>query len=159
MALQDSNIWSGNFTFRDRDSNTASTSIYLPGAMLYGAASVEFALIAGALGALSDAELTKITISRRFEDPDLLVNGAGPSSDVERKGAFVFMDAQRKPFTITVPSLKYGLVNEGSNRINRLDPATIALIAMVLANGRTYRDLDVVRFHEAEKRHTRNPDG
>lgn len=159
MALTDSNLWAATFTFRDKDGNTSSAQSFADGALLYAAASTKFAADAGLMGALSDAELKQITITRTFNDPDLLVNGAGPASDVERKGAFVFVDSQYKPVTISIPSLKYGVTLEGSNKINRLDPAVIAFIGEVTVSGRTYRNLDIIRVVDAEKRHRRSSDG
>lgn len=159
MALVDSDLWIGTMLFRDKDNNTSSTSVQEDGALLYAAAAAAFATKAGLMGALSDAELVSITISRKFNDPDLLVNGAGANSDVERKGAFVFVDAQYKPVTISIPSLKYGLTVEGSNKINRADPAAAAFATAISATGRTYRNLDIIRLVDAEKRHTRSAEG
>ena len=159
MALQDSNLWVGTVSFRDKDNNVSSTSIHEDGALLYAAASAAFAAKAGLMGALSDAELVGITISRKFNDPDLLINGAGATSDVERKGAFVFVDSMYKPVTITIPSLKYGVTNEGTNKINRGDAAVAAFVLAVAATGRTYRNLDIIRLVDAEKRHTNSSDG
>ena len=159
MALQDSNLWVGTVSFRDKDNNVSSTSIHEDGALLYAAAAAAFAAKAALMGALSDAELVSITISRKFNDPDLLVNGAGPTSDVERKGAFVFVDSMYKPVTIAIPSLKYGITTEGSNKINRADAAVAAFVLAVAATGRTYRNLDIIRLVDAEKRHTRSAEG
>ncbi len=159
VALTDSNLWAGTLTFRDKDGNKSSTTIYEDGALLYAAASAAFAVKAGLAGAFSDSELVSITITRTFNDPNLLVNGAGPNSDVERKGAFVFLDAQYKPVTVSIPSLKYGLTIEGSNVIARANVDVAAFIAAIEATGRTYRNLDIVRILEAEKRHVNSSKG
>ena len=159
MALQDSNLWVATVSFRDKDNNVSSTSINEDGALLYAAASAAFAAKAGLMGALSDAELVGITISRKFNDPDLLINGAGPNSDVERKGAFVFVDSMYKPVTIAIPSLKYGITVEGSNKINPANAAVVAFAVAITATGRTYRNLDIIRIVDAEKRHSRSSEG
>lgn len=159
MALTDSNLWAGTLTFRDKDGNKSSTTIYEDGALLYAAASAAFATKAGLAGALSDAELVSITITRTFNDPNLLVNGAGPNSDVERKGAFVFVDAQYKPVTVSIPSLKYGLTVEGSNVIAPGQVDVAAFVVAINATGRTYRNLDIIRLIEAEKRHVNSSKG
>lgn len=159
VALVDSNLWAGTMTFRDKDGNKSSTTVYEDGGLLYAAASASFASKAGLMGALSDAELVSITITRQFNDPDLLTNSAGASSDVERKGAFVFVDSQYKPVTVNIPSLKYGLTQEGTNKINRLDAASAAFILAMTASGRTYRNLDIIRIIDAEKRHRNSSEG
>lgn len=159
MALTDNDLWGATYSFRDKDGNVATTQSFLGGGAAYAVASASIAATAGFLGALSDAELVGITISRKFTDQNLLTNSAGPSSDVERKGAFVFVDSQNKPTTITVPSLKYGLTIPDTNVINLTLPDVLNLTGDIAAFGRTFRNLDIIRLLYAEKRHINSRKG
>ena len=153
MPLTASPVWHSTFTFRDRDGNQSSVSIYQPYSLGFTAVETNGAALGGELGALSDAELVGVTHSITYRDPNLIVNGAGAESDVERKGRFQFIDADYKKVTIDVPSLKNSLLVAGEPVINTADPAVSAFITDVNASARNSRGGDIIRLFRAIKAH------
>lgn len=65
------------------------------------------------LEALSDAVVTNISVQQGFRNAD--APAAPSSSNIERKGSFVFRDENNGTMTVQIPSIKQSLVLQGTN--------------------------------------------
>lgn len=123
-----------NYTFEDRDGNTATLTLYAPADVI--TEDVEtWATTTGAalVQALSDSQIRSVTIVQSYEE-DTIVQPV-EASDVERKGVWDFKVAGGGHSTFRVPSIKNTLVIDGTKFINRADAAVVAFEAAVIDTG------------------------
>jgi hypothetical protein len=121
-------------TFEDRDKNSSSVAFFAPAAVV-AADITTFATttLPTTLGALSDASIRRLTVTRTFENDAFVV--PPESCDIERKGMFVWRAADRSTSKNEIPSIKNTLVIDGSNLLNIADPLVSAFIAMMVDTG------------------------
>lgn len=169
MALVPDAVWTIVLSFRDRDKNPATLTLYFPGSE--SAANVQTAItgtLIPAVSALSDAVLTGYRYSFGARETDPAVLGAAPeASDVERKASFVFRDSGLGTMKLELPSINNTFVVDGSNII---DPANASVAAFIdaiidtgiadLGNFVTFRNLALIeRVGSVKKIHRRSEKG
>lgn len=149
--------WSITYTFRDRDDNAGSATVFVDTTLDYVALETKAAALAASIGALSDAPITQYTISALYVDP------AAPTppetSDVERKGRFVFDLDDTRVTSVSVPSFKNTLVIDDSNLINVSDPLVATFVTAVIADGADRIGVDISALKSATKRHIKSSKG
>lgn len=136
MALTQDVVARVSVFFVDRDNNRGTTSVY------YGSdntvanivAEVEGTLIP-ALAGMSDAVVDGWAINFGADDPAVSSANAPETSDVERKGSFVFKATNGQILSAQIPSIKNTLVVDGTNVINPADALTIAYVAAMTTAG------------------------
>lgn len=168
MARVNSNRMYIGITWRDNDANPAQSEYPVPigdivdiaGAFAYGNALINLA------DALSDAVIEKSSIRFEALEQDPAVLDAPETSEVSRKGRFVFKTVENTPAMLEIPSILHSLVVDGTNTISTLDPAVAAFIVAVI-QGPPGADNGVVtgagvqysRFVRAYKAHRRSTNG
>lgn len=136
MALTQDSTARVSIFFVDRDNNKGVTSVW------YGSdntlanivAEVEGTLIP-ALAGMSDAVIDGYTVNFGAVDPAVSSADAPETSDVERKGSFVFKSDNGQIVSAQVPSIKNSLVVDGTNVINPTDALTIAYVDAMTTAG------------------------
>ena len=136
MALVADTVARVALFYVDRDNNQASVSAY------YGSdntvaniiAEVE-GVLAPAVSGMVDAVLTGYSINFGADDTAVSSANAPETSDVERKGSFVFKAANGQIVSMQLPSVKNTLVVDGTNVINSADALTVAFVAAVTTAG------------------------
>ncbi len=156
MAFE-AQAWAVNLQFRDRDNNTARTSVYYDAGLPFVDIETAAAALVAAAGALSDAPIVSYAVMRSFEDT--AAPQAPEIADVERKGVFQFQLADTRSTSMSIPSLKNTLVVDGTNVINRSDPLVVALVSAIEAAGTDSIGTDIIRLTKAEKRHIKSAKG
>lgn len=134
MAIVADGTTGMNFTFKDRDGNTATLTLYAPSlAVTEDVATWASGAGATLVQALSNAVITNISVTQKYiEDaPTVPVE----ASDVERKGVFSFNVEGAGHSTFRIPSIKNELVIDGTKYINQADTAVAAFIAAMLDSG------------------------
>lgn len=123
-----------NYTFYDRDNNSATLTLYAPADVI--TEDVEaWAIGTGAAlaQAMSDAQIRQVTIVQTYEESTIVQ--PVEASDVERKAVFDFKVAGGGHSTFRIPSIKNTLVVDGTKYINRADAAVVAFEAAVIDTG------------------------
>jgi hypothetical protein len=136
MALTQDVVARVTVFFVDRDSNRGTTSVYYPSANTVANIidEVEGTLIP-ALQGMSDAVVDGWAINFGADDPAVSAADAPETSDVERKGSFVFKAANGQIVSAQIPSIKNTLVVDGTNVINSADALTIAYVDAMTTAG------------------------
>lgn len=136
MALVEDPIVRASVTFQDRDKNTSNTSVLFPTGNTVAniIAELEEDLIPALVGA-SDAIVVGYSINFGATDYDNLALQAPETSDVERKGVFMFRAPNGQIGKMEVPSIKNTLVVDGTNVINMADPLAAAVETAILTAG------------------------
>ena len=134
MAFVAAGTQAMNVTFEDRDLNPSTVSFFVPSAVVTADVNT-FATttLPTTLGALSDAYIRRITVTRSFEN-DTYVQPP-ESCDIERKGMFSWRAQDRTTSKNEIPSIKNTLVVDGSNILNIADPLVSAFLAMMVDAG------------------------
>jgi hypothetical protein len=137
MALAATPTVSVAISLKDRDGNRGTVSLYYPSGNTIAniQAEVEGTIIPAIQG-LSDAVVVAWTIS--FFANDLEFNpatDAPETSDVERKGVFVFTNGAFSTTKYEVPSVKNTLVIDGTNKLNMADPLVSAFVTAITTAG------------------------
>lgn len=135
MAMVTNAFWWVAASFKDRDDNYSSLSFKLPAALSDTEAVTAALVVINAADALSDAVLTGYTISRGSVDHVAIATGAPETSDVERKGVFVWRADNGQTVKIEVPSILNTLVVDGTNVIAPTDAAVLAFVNGVINTG------------------------
>jgi hypothetical protein len=136
MALTLEPTWGVTVRFQDRDRNLSSTGFYLPSALAFEDAQTAALAIATAMAALSDGIIVSVGLSASLYDAVAATALAPETADVERKGVFQFVGANRGIRTkVEIPSIKNSLVVDGSNVLLVSDPAVTGFIATFLDTG------------------------
>lgn len=132
MALTGTLTYDTTLVFQDRDKNTASVSARFDSALTASGLETELLALGAAIAAVVDSVLVAISYTRTLQEIDQTVlNSAPETSDVERKGVFVFNTSYGTNSKMELPSIKNTLVVDGSNIINMADAAVIAFLAAV----------------------------
>jgi hypothetical protein len=153
-------------SFIDRDKNKGSTEFFVDtvNTVLEIITALE-ATIIPAVQALSDAVITGWSINST--STDLAPAVPAETSDVERKGVFVFQAANGASYTLQIPSIKNTLVIDGTNVIDQANAAVTTFVDMVvsdvllaLVRPRTYLGSDIARlFSTPNKKHRKSGKG
>lgn len=118
-------------TIADLDNNKRTASVIFPGTLSIADLLLNLGAVEGAIAGLTNGFIVDgtITIDLRQTDPF----GAGPpeSSDVERKGVFVFTTDAGTYAKYEIPSIDPSLVVDGSNVLDRANPAVQAYITLM----------------------------
>lgn len=119
----------------DYNAEDSTTSIFLPPTADLTDISVNVAVFEAAIAGLTDGFITGGGLSRRFRQTDPLPAGGIPStSNVQRKGVFIFENEFGTYNKYTIPSIDRALVQAGSTAINLSAPAVLAYIAAMTAD-------------------------
>lgn len=121
-----------NIGVRDFNNEDSGTSVFFPAAGSILDVAVNVALIEAAIAGLTDGFIYGGGLSRRFnqtDDPPAL--GAPISSNVQRKGIFIFENEFGTYNTYQIPSIDRALVLPGSVQINRAAPAVLAYVGIM----------------------------
>lgn len=135
MAFTSDATWAASGTFQDRDRNTASMSIRLPGALTFAQAETAALAVFNAAAAISDAIFYDYNLSRGAMDFAQLTALAPETADVERKGVFQCRAANGQTVKFEVPSIKNTLVVDGTNVLLASDTDVAAFIAVLQDTG------------------------
>jgi hypothetical protein len=134
MAIVADGTTAMNFTFRDRDNNTATLTLYAPSlAVTEDVAAWASGDGAVLVQALSNAVLTNISVIQKYVE-DAPATPA-EASDVERKGVFSFNVEGAGHSTFRIPSFINEKVIDGTKFINTADTAVAAFIAAMVDSG------------------------
>lgn len=158
MPLATDAPWSVNTTFLDRDGNKSTSTIYYDQALAYDAVATAAGTLYTAMTNISDAQIVAQTISRNFEDPDL-IDAPPETSDVERKLLLTFRDSDRRAVSVTIPSVRNTLVVDGTNVVDPANVAVSAFVTALVGTGVTSRGLDIIKLDKARKVHRRSSEG
>lgn len=123
-----------NFTFKDRDGNTATLTLYAPSlAVTEDVATWASTDGATIVQALSNAQITNISVIQSYiqDAPTVPVE----ASDVERKGVFSFNVEGAGHSTFRIPSFINEKVIDGTKFINTADTAVAAFINAMVDDG------------------------
>lgn len=120
------------FEDRDRNIGRSSGNIPITGVLDFASAVTYGIALVNVAQTLSDATLTSFGLRVDVADDVVPAPQAPETSDVERKGVFSFELANRQSGRFEIPSVKNGLVVDGTNVISTLDPLVAAFIAIVL---------------------------
>lgn len=133
MALVERDRWEVTFGFADNNGNTATTSVYYPGALTDTQVRDAAALLYAALAAVTDANLTGYSISRTFVEDAL---GTPPAtSEVERKLYLSLGTALDKAAaSMNIPSPAFTLEQEGTD-VPVLSSVAFTALRTLLTNG------------------------
>lgn len=133
MPLQSNNLPTEiTVGVRDYNNEDSTTSVFFPTAAELATVTGQIAGVEAVIAALTDGFIYGGGLSRRFNQTnDPPAEGAPQSSNVQRKGVFVFENSFGTTNKYTIPSIARGLVNPGTRQIDRTDPAVIAYVAMM----------------------------
>lgn len=131
MALVENPGYDLSFTLQDLDLNKRGFTIRLPDGIVVddvvAALSGTFQTL---LAGISDAVLVGYSLSKSAYDPAAV--DAPESSDVERKGSFVFRATNNQLGKMEVPSIKNTLVINKTNQIDTDNAAVAAFVDFIL---------------------------
>lgn len=117
---------------RDYNNEDSTSSIFFPTASDLATVIAQAAAVEAVVAALTDGFIYGGGISRRFnQTDDPPETGIPNTSNVQRKGVFIFENEFGTYNTYTVPSIDRGLVIAGSKQINRSAPAVAAYVALM----------------------------
>lgn len=119
-------------TFQDRDRNKRTSTVNFPGTLTIADLAANLAAIEAAFAALSDAFIVDGTVTIDLVQTTVAAGPPPETSDVERKGSFVFKTEAGTTAKLEIPSIANTLVVDDSNVIDRNDPAVQAFIGLVL---------------------------
>ena len=121
-----------NIGVRDFNNEDSGTSVFFPAAGSLVDLAANVALVEAAIGALTDGFIYGGGLSRRFnQTDDPPAAGAPATSNVQRKGVFVFENEFGTYNTYQIPSIDRTLVLPGSAQINRASLAVISYVALM----------------------------
>lgn len=116
----------------DYNNEDSTTSIYFPPAFSTVEIITNVAAIEAVVAALTDGFIAGGGLSRRFnqtDDPD--ETGGPATSNVQRKGVFIFENEFGTFNTYQIPSIDRALVLPGTNKIDRTAAAVVAYAALM----------------------------
>ena len=120
------------FSVEDFNNEESTTSVYVPANASLTDLAVNVALFEAAIAGITDGFIKGGGLSRRFNQTDPRPDfTAVRTSNVQRKGVFIFENSFGTTNTYTVPSLDRNLVLPNSSRIDVLNPAVAAYIALM----------------------------
>lgn len=116
----------------DHNNERSTTSIFLPASASVDDISTNVAQFEAVMAALTDGFITGAGISRRFNQTnDPPAEGGISTSNVQRKGVFVFENSFGTYNTYQVPSIDRALVLPGSVQIDRGSAAVAAFVTLM----------------------------
>lgn len=115
-----------SFSVEDFNGQRSTTEVSFPQTATVAEILAQVAVLEGIFAALTDGFLVSATINLRGRQTDDPGVGAPDTSQVGRKGVFVFETEAGTTATYEIPSLDRGLVTRGSNAIDLADPAIVA---------------------------------
>lgn len=123
-----------NYTYTDRDDNTATLTLYAPNDVI--TEDVETWAIGPGLTlaqGISNATITGLSITQNYEEnaPAIAVE----ASDVERKALFSFKVDGGGTSSFRIPSVRNELVVDGTNVLNQADASVSGFIAAMTDTG------------------------
>lgn len=117
---------------RDFNNEDSSSSVFFPAAGSILDLSANIALVEAVFANLTDGFIYGGGLSRRYnQTDDPPAEGAPVSSNVQRKGVFIFENSFGTYNTYRIPSIDRALVLPGSVQIDRSDPAVIAFVNLM----------------------------
>lgn len=117
---------------RDFNNEDSTASLFLPAGFSLVDAVTNIAAFEAVIAALTDGFIYTGGISRRFnQTDDPPAEGAPATSNVQRKGVFIFENSFGTYNKYTIPSIDRALVLPGSVQINRSAPAVAAYVALM----------------------------
>lgn len=117
---------------RDYNNEDSTASVFFPVGLALADIVGQIAPVEAVIAALTDGFIYGGGLSRRFnQTDDPPPEGAPISSDVQRKGVFVFENSFGTYNTYTIPSIDRALILAGSRQINRAAPAVAAYVALM----------------------------
>lgn len=117
---------------RDFNNEDSTTSIFFPAASELDTVNNQAAAMEVVIAGLTDGFIYGGGLSRRFnQTSDPGPDGAPATSNVQRKGVFIFENEFGTYNTYTVPSIARSLVLPGSIQINRAAAAVQAYVAIM----------------------------
>lgn len=116
----------------DYNREVAGTSIFLPTTFAIGDVVTNTAAFEAILAAMTDGFIKSGGVSRRLNQTDDPPVSGGPiTSNVQRKGVFVFENSFGTYNTYQIPSIDRALVLPGSKDIDLANAAVVAYVAMM----------------------------
>lgn len=120
------------FNVQDYNNEDASTSIFVPAATDLTDLAVNIALFEAAIAGMTDGFITGGGLSRAFNQTDPRPEFGGPAtSNVQRKGVFIFENSFGTYSRYQIPSIDRALVRPGTTAIDVTAPAVAAYIALM----------------------------
>lgn len=153
---------------RDFNNEDSSASVFFPAALALADIVGQIAPVEAVIGALTDGFIYTGGLSRRFnQTDDPPAEGAPISSNVQRKGVFIFENSFGTYNKYTIPSIARSLVTPGTRQINRSAPAVAAYVALMtnaLAGVAGFRAIggngyNLIRLVDAYEDSTDKPNG
>lgn len=121
------------FTLLDNNGNRGYVSFNIPAGLTLAQIVDTVKGLEVGIAAISDARIERASVELEFTQPAAYTYAAPPSSEVERKLAFTFVDATgRYKFTPEVPSPVFTLETNGTDVVNLLDLNVITFTNAVL---------------------------
>lgn len=122
-----------NLTLQDRDGNKGRCEISFPSTISIVDLVTNLAAIEALVAALSDAYIVDGTISIDLRQTTVNANPPPETSDVERKGSFVFKTEVEGSFAkIEIPSIANTVVIDGTNLIDKSNVAVAAFVNFMI---------------------------
>lgn len=119
---------------RDYNNEDATTSVFYPAAGSILDLSVNVALVEAAIAGLTDGFIYGGGLSRRYnQTDDPPPTGAPATSNVQRKGVFIFENSFGGYNTYRIPSISRAVVLPGSNKIDRENSAVQDYVTLMLS--------------------------
>jgi hypothetical protein len=119
----------------DFNRETSGTSLFLPNGFSLVDIVTNVAAFEAVIAALTDGYIRSGGLSRRFRQTTALAGGIAPiSSNVQRKGVFIFENSFGTYNTYQVPSIARTLVVPGTKQLDRANVAILAYEAL-MTNG------------------------
>ena len=147
MAFVGVGTWNVAFTFRDNNKKVSTCTLYIDDTILFTDVLTIAAELAARLQAVSDAALIAYDISREFR------NDAPPApvpntAEIERKLRIPMGTELRENATyIEVPSASFALEIEGTDVVNQLAPAVVALKNALTNTGGVFASTAVKTYY------------
>lgn len=137
MALVGTATYSVVISMVDRDNNKSTLGVSYPsGNTIANITSEVTGSLIPAIEGISDAVVSGFSIATGASETDpAVLAGAPETSDVERKGSFVFRAANGATMALEVPSVRNTLVVDGTNVLDKNDADVAAFIAAFLTAG------------------------
>lgn len=120
------------FAIQDFNNEDSTTSVFVPANASLTDLAVNVAAFETVIAGITDGFIVGGGLSRRFNQTDPRPDFTTVrTSNVQRKGVFIFENSFGTYNTYTIPSLDRSLVLPNSDRIDVLNPAVAAYIALM----------------------------
>lgn len=152
-------------TIADRDGNKRTTSIIFPGTLSIADLILNLAAVEAAVAGITNGYIVDGTITIDLVQTTVEAEPPPESSDVERKGTFVFLTDAGTYAKYEVPSVDPALVVDGSNVLNRADPAVVTYVNLmtglngVIGDVVTGAGIPIASLFSAKKTHRASSKG